>query len=87
MTLTDRQIRPGVRYVLCPGMVTSQTDGQQHYVGPMALAQLYGVRLNQCEIYEPSPQWTEVEFRHAQVRTLGLIRLTPRCDGNYNLPG
>ena len=83
----QRGVRPGVRYVLCPGMVTSQNDGQEHYIGPMALARLYGVRLDECEIYEPAPQWREFEFRRAQVRTLGLIRLTPRYDGDYSLPG
>ena len=81
------RVRPGVRYVLCPGMVTSQSDGQQHYIGPMALARLYGVRLDECEIYEPAPQWTETAFRQAQARTLGLIRLAPRYDGDYSLPG
>ena len=82
----ERRVRPGVRYVLCPGMVTSQNDGQEHYIGSMALARLYGVRPDECEIYEPAPQWREFEFRQAQARTLGLIRLTPRFDGNYGLP-
>lgn len=32
------------RYLLCPGWVTSQTDGQSHYIGAHQLARLYGVR-------------------------------------------
>lgn len=82
----DGGVRPGVRYVLCPGMVKSKYDGQRHYIDAMALARLYGVRLNECEIYEPAPQWTETYFRQAEVRTLGLIRLAPRYDGDYSLP-
>lgn len=32
-----------IRYVVIPGYVISQHDKQRHYVGPMALIQLYGV--------------------------------------------
>lgn len=32
------------KYVVCPGMVTSETDGQMHYIDAIQLMRLYGVR-------------------------------------------
>ena len=71
---------------MCPGIVTSKSDGQEHYIDSITLAHLYGVRPDQCEIYEPAPHWTETALSHAKVRMLGLVRLTPRYDGDYSLP-
>lgn len=82
----DGGVRPGVRYVLCPGMVTSQRDGQSHYIGAMQLARLYGVSLRECEIYEPAPWWPRSFYEMAVERQKGLPRLTPRYDGDYSLP-
>lgn len=73
------------RYVLIPGIVISQTDGQAHYVSAPALAYLYGVDMRDCEVYEPAPYWSESFYRIANERIKGLIRLTPRSDGNYSL--
>ena len=36
------------KYVLCPGYVRSQFDGQEHYVSERELADLYGVKLHDC---------------------------------------
>ena len=36
------------KYVLCPGYVRSQFDGQEHYVSERELADLYGVKLQDC---------------------------------------
>lgn len=74
------------KYVLCPGEVTSKHDGQRHYIGPMQLARLYGVDQRECEIYEPAPSWTEWDFRRAEERSRGLVRLTPRYNGDYTVP-
>lgn len=74
------------KYVVCPGMVTSQTDGQEHYVGPMQLMRLYGVRPEECEIYEPASWWPWSYYVQAEERQQGLIRLCPRYDGDYSLP-
>lgn len=69
------------RYVLCPGIVTSKSDGQRHYVGPAQLARLYGVPFSECVIF---PQ------EYAQVRGWldppGAVYLRPRYDGDYSLP-
>ena len=73
------------KYVICPGKVTSKTDGQRHYVGPMQLMRLYGVDPRECEIHEPASWWTASDYRMAEERQLGLPRLGPRYDGNYEL--
>lgn len=77
---------PRIKYVLCPGMVESQTDGQRHWIGAFHLAQLYGVALSECEIYEPAPWWPRSFYENAYERHEGLIRLTPRQDGDYSIP-
>lgn len=74
------------RYVVCPGEVTSQTDGQRHYIGAMQLMRLYGVRPEECEIYEPAPWWTQSYYLEVEKRQQGMIRLYPRYDGDYSLP-
>ena len=75
-----------IKYVLCPGMVQSQTDGRRHWIGACHLAQLYGVALSECEIYEPAPWWPSSFYEQAYKRHEGLIRLEPREDGNYKIP-
>ena len=66
------------RYLLCPGNVTSQTDGQSHYISAHKLAMLYGVRMDQCEV-RPERAFGRFGWRP----TAGLIELHPRFDGNY----
>jgi hypothetical protein len=73
------------KYVICPGKVTSQNDGQRHYIGYMQLMRLYGVDPRECEIHEPAPWWPESYYRIAEERQRGLPRLGPRYDGNYKL--
>jgi hypothetical protein len=74
------------KYLLCPGMVTSRTDGDQHYIGVAKLAGLYGVSLFECEVltYDPLEPRSLAEARKQQHA--GLIRLAPRDDGDYRLP-
>ena len=75
-----------IKYVVFPGFITSQTDGQHHYIGAMKRMQLYGVNPKECTIYEPSPDWGPSSFRYAQERIAGKIKLRPRRDGDYTLP-
>lgn len=74
------------KYVIAPGFVISQKDGQRHYVGAMALLQLYGVDARECRFYEPTPQWTPSMWRYESEANEGLIWLRPRNDGDYSLP-
>lgn len=77
--LREQERRTGTRmddrhYVLCPGWVMSNSDGDLHYVGTLRLAQLYGVSLNQCRRFDPTIQYSE-----------GVIFLRPRSNGDYRL--
>lgn len=74
------------RYVIFPGYVQSKSDGQHHYLSALRLAFLYGVRLKDCEIYQPQNWWSERHYREAYERNIDAIHLVPRRDGNYTLP-
>ena len=75
-----------VRYLLCPGYVKSKYDGDEHYIGAMRLARLYGVDPRECEIFEPRPWWPASFYRQDERRYKDLIKLVPRYDGDYTLP-
>jgi hypothetical protein len=63
------------RYLLCPGYVISQHDGDKHYIAPGTLAKLYGVDPKEC-----------VVLGRGQIPSRPLIPLRPRNDGDYTLP-
>ena len=65
-----------IRFLLCPGRVTSRNDGQVHYVSSQDLARLYGVNPAECDV-----------SRQAMSADHGLIELHPRSDGDYSLDG
>ena len=73
------------KYVLHPGKIISQRDGQRHYVGAQVLAMLYKVPMCECVIHEPKPWWPESFHRMAEGRHRGLVALYPKYDGNYEL--
>lgn len=66
------------RYLLCPGWITSQNDGDRHYIGARKLAQLYGVSIHECITARIE---TGMDANYT-----GLIQLHPRSDGNYDRP-
>lgn len=64
----------------------SKNDGQYHYITARQLAYLYGVRLEDCEIHlDLKNQPLSLQLRQEE-REAGLIRLTPRYNGDYTLP-
>lgn len=66
------------KYLLRPGLVRSQKDGDEHYIGVSQLMQLYGVMPGECVIDTPDrSRWHSEEH---------LVILSPRTDGNYALP-
>lgn len=67
-----------MRYVLHPGYVRSQTDGQEHFIGGPRLARLYGI-----DIRQPNVVFGDVP---AYKKQDGDVHLRPRHDGNYKLP-
>lgn len=77
------------RYLLCPGWVTSQTDGQSHYVGAHELARLYGVRKTDCIVAPSGDGPVNSRIRAAlmgRVNDGELVALYPRYGGGYQLP-
>ncbi|MBU0801383.1 MAG: hypothetical protein KKA05_10350 [Alphaproteobacteria bacterium] len=68
------------RYLLYPDFVTSQSDGQSHFISATDLARLYGVPWDECVVYRNPDRGSE------SSRYDGLISLSPRYDGDYRLP-
>jgi hypothetical protein len=61
-----------IKYIICPGYVTSKTDGDRHYITSRQLIELYGVNPKECAI--------EKEYiRSAE----NAIFLRPRYSGHY----
>ena len=71
------------KYVVCPRIIRSKSDGQFHYIGAAQLMSLYRVDPRECEIYEPSQQWTRADYEDAENRVRGLPQLIPRFHGDY----
>ena len=67
------------KYAVYPGYVTSRNDGQRHYIGFEKLCHLYGVPTKECVNMSDEASW------RGRDRS-GYISLTPRRDGNYQLP-
>lgn len=68
------------KYALFPGPVTSARDGQRCHVTAWDLAELYGVRMDECVIAHG------VGMGPYRPDITGLIWLQPRADGDYRLP-
>jgi len=68
------------KFVLYPGYVISQYDGQKHYISAIQLARLYGVLFSECVVvYLDS-------LSSLKGRDLsGLMPLFPKEDGDYRL--
>lgn len=64
------------RFLLCPGNVTSQADGQTHFVSARDLARLWGVPMSMCSI-----QGVRGGDRYGP----DVVRLGPDGSGEYNL--
>ena len=69
-----------MRLVVKEGHVQSKHDNQTHYVGPMALIHLYGVRGLRVTFY-PSARHEFYGWKSLPTDIL----LTPRSDGDYSL--
>lgn len=68
-------------YVICPGTVTSRTDGQEHFVDERSLISLYGVHPALCVVY---PR-TEAQERGWRMPPHAMY-LEPQYSGDYSLP-
>lgn len=64
-----------MRFIIHPGAVYSQNDGQRHIIGVGRLIELYRLPPRMCVEYG----------RHMPDRG-GDVHLEPRWDGDYSLP-
>lgn len=85
MELLDDSSRK-IRYVIVPGVIRSQNDGQLHYVGALALMKLYGVRHDECTVYDHRLAAQSPNYSRIHRWKLELIQLRPQYRGNYMLP-
>lgn len=72
-----RHSMPAKKWIIAPGWVTSRSDGQRHKISAAQLIRLYGVRREDCVIFEGRgvpPEYSRLPW------------LAPRYDGNYTLP-
>lgn len=67
------------KYIVIPGEVRSQNDGDIHFISAQQLIHLYGVDPKECKI---------VTRGEAEIRGFfgDWIFLFPRQDGNYTIP-
>lgn len=71
------------KYVLCPGHVTSKTDGDVHYIDAFTLAYLYKVLPHECYVDTSNSNWKRGQ---PQEHLDSLIWLFPDPTGRYELP-
>ena len=70
-------------YALCPGYVTSKTDGDVHFIKAPILADLYKVPLSKCVVKPHNLSiWEEIQW---EAKYGHLIKLRPRYYGDYTL--
>lgn len=64
------------KYLLFPGYVISQNDGDRHYINAIVLARLYSINLSECIVCDRS-----VNFHQSE----NLISLYPDSTGVYKI--
>ena len=64
------------KYIVYPGYVYSQNDGDRHYISFRKLITLYGVHPDEC---------VNADELHPAHNIFGLCPLRPKYDGNYKL--
>jgi len=65
------------KYLILPGMVTSNTDSDRHFITAHQLIRLYGVNPEECQVCH--------SVQDFYVFSEKLIVLRPRYDGDYSL--
>lgn len=71
-----------IKYILRPGYVRSQTDGQKHFITAHQLAFLYKVSMRECLIVNEDRDLKTYFFNDKERDAMLLY---PRYDGNYAL--
>jgi hypothetical protein len=73
------------KYAVYPGFVTSNSDGQRHYITAGDLCLLYGVQMRDCLVIYLHDETDPSKRERVQLAST-LIALRPRFDGDYTLP-
>lgn len=74
------------RYLVIGGEVTSQNDGQRHYISPQRLIKLYGVDPAYC-VPVTNMQYVGIAKRgYTDAEFNKLLVLQPDPTGQYKLP-
>lgn len=68
------------RYIIHPGYIISEADGDRRYVGFHDLVRLYGFRKSAC-IFFPTEPARQMALGHKPTD----IHLFPREDGDYKI--
>lgn len=71
-----------IAFVIHPGFVTSQNDGQRHYITADELARLYGLQPGTWVVYQP-PRAFDRAASWRRNPYEGLKAIFPRNDGKY----
>ncbi|UTC29749.1 hypothetical protein BAJUN_01190 [Bajunvirus bajun] len=79
-----RREAPERKYLVIPGPMQSKTDGDWHDITASQLIRLYGVRSEECVIYDTQEHRTQEILQRG--RPLLLLVLAPRYDGEYRKP-
>ena len=74
----------GKKYLLCVGHVTSKNDGELHFIDGPTLANLYGVPMAECLVWDHHKYPSHAMAEASQPR--GYINLYPDYWGKYELP-
>jgi hypothetical protein len=67
-----------MKYLVCPGIVISKSDGDKHYISASDLIRLYKVNPLECKIVNSRESSAGLDWSK-------YIILRPRTDGNYDL--
>jgi hypothetical protein len=78
----DMSIQPSpikIYFILHPDNVRSVNDDQIHFISAAQLANLYGLKFNECAVFDPS-------LEYADTDVYKFIHLYPKYNGDYALP-
>jgi len=75
------------KYVIFGGKVKSKYDGEEHYIPPYRVAELYGLNPHSPNVKLISGKNFEMAERELRGLDNSWIPLFPRSDGKYKLEG
>lgn len=74
------------RFIVVPGWVKSENDGERHFISAQSLMSLYGVDPRKCIIVDPGRYETWAGYKLADLQEAGMVVLRPKQNGDYRLP-